>query len=393
MDPSSTDWIGFAGARGIGREELSAVERVLSRRTLYRGAGLAPPEEVDALERELESSLGRRHAVAVNSGTSALVAALEAANVGVGDEVVVPAYGWLTDVSAVLSVGAVPVLAPVDEDLNLDPTRLPEALGPRTKAVIAVGACGLAADFAPLREATKDRGIVLIDDACQSLGARARSGTSSDVEILSFQSFKIVTGGEGGALLTDDAALYERAVEYHDAGLSRFARSRARGGNKPRGIGLNLRMAELVAAVVRVQLGRLRATLEQLASAHQELAQAFEDAKLDLRVRQAAPGADNRTYVVLVSPSEELAQEVSARLREEGCPITTAADDALHCSTGWIEYLEGEGFEHRVVEGRATRSVLGRVLTLPVNWQRSDVRIEQLRRGLARARGAIPSVR
>ena len=384
-DPPSSDWLGFPGARGIGREELDAVARVLSSRTLYRGAGIVPPQEVDALERELEDALARRHAVAMSSATSALVAALVAAGVGAGDEVVVPSYGWLTDVSAVLSLGAVPVLAPIGEDLNLDPARVAQALGPRTKAVIAVGACGLAVDFGPLRAATKGRGVVLIEDACQSLGGRVKGGATSDVAVVSFQAFKIVTGGEGGALLGDDVALYQRAVEYPDAGLARFARTGARPDMKPRGVGLNLRMAEIVAAVVRVQLGRLGSTLERLAVAHRELASAFEEPDLGLLARPAAPGTDNTTYVVLVSPTEEIAKRVASCLHEEGCPITTAADDALHCSTGWIEYLERERFAHRVVEGTATRAVLGRVLTLPVNWERDDARLERIRRGLARA--------
>jgi dTDP-4-amino-4,6-dideoxygalactose transaminase len=383
MVRSNTDWLGFAGARGIGREEFAAVERVLSKRTLYRGAGLSQPEEVDLLERELETLLARGYAVAMNSGTSALVAALKAAGVGSGDEVVIPTYGWLTDVSAVLSLGAVPVLAPVGEDLNLDPARLAEALGPRTKAVVAVGACGLAVDFASLRAAT--RGVVLIDDACQSLGARNGPRAIGDVEIVSFQAFKIVTGGEGGALLTDDAALYKRAVEYHDAGLSRFAKTPP-DAMKPHGIGLNLRMPEIVAALVRAQLGRLKTTLDRLASAQSELVGVFADSGLDLRPREAAPGSDNRTYVVLASPSESLARHVSACLREDGCPITTAEADALHGLTGWAEYLERGGFPHRVVDREASRSVLARVLTLPVNWERSDERIEQLRRSLARAR-------
>jgi dTDP-4-amino-4,6-dideoxygalactose transaminase len=387
MDPTSTDWLGFAGARGIDGDELAAVERVLSKRTLYRGAGIHPPEEVASLERELARGLGKRHAVAMNSATSALVAALVAAGVGPGDEVVVPSYGWLTDVSAVVSLGAVPVLAPIGEDLNLDATRLAEALGPKTKAVIAVGACGLAVDLGAVRAAMKgDTGVVLIDDACQSLGGRVPSGGTSDIEIVSFQAFKIVTGGEGGALLTDDPAVYTRAVEYHDAGLGRFAQLDGRRPDaKPHGVGLNLRMAEIVAAIVRVQLARLRTTLDRLAAAHGELVRIFEESKVGLRPRPAPPDADNRTFVVLVAETEPEATRISASLREAGCPITTAAEDALHCATGYVEYLERERLPHRVIDGPATRSVLGRVLTLPVNWERSDARIEQLRSGLVRA--------
>ena len=93
MTDGSADWAAFPGARGISEEELDAVGRVLRRRTLYRGAGLAPPEEVDALEDDLVNALGRRHALTLNSGTSALVAAYKGLGVRPGDEIVFPPTG------------------------------------------------------------------------------------------------------------------------------------------------------------------------------------------------------------------------------------------------------------------------------------------------------------
>lgn len=382
MPSASSDWIAFAGARGVGDEELAAVEGVLRRRTLYRGAGLAPPVEVDALERELGEALGRRYALTLNSGTSALVAGLKAMGVGRGDEVVLPSYGWLTEVSAVLELGAIPVLAPIGWDLNLDPSRLGEAVTPRTKAVMCIGACGLACDVARLRDVTRATHVPLLEDACQALGAR-RPGERSDVEVHSFQAFKIVTGGEGGALVTDDEAVYRAALCYHDAGLSRFAQAGER-SLKPVGVGLNLRMSEIVAALVRVQLRRLPSTLERLAAARDQMVRVLTESHLGLRVRTAPPAEDNGTYVVVTCPSPEIATQVRAALHASGCPIELAAKDDLHCATGWLEYLTRERFEHRAVGLEASLAVLERTLTLPINWAQDEVQLDTVRVGLGR---------
>ena len=387
MGTSGADWIGFPGARGIGEEETAAVERVLKRRTLYRGAGLAPPEEVEALERELAAALGRRYALTLNSGTSALVAALKAMNVRPGDEVVLPTYGWLTDVSAVLEIGAVPVFAPITEDLELDAEKVSVALTDRTKAVVAIGACGLACDIGRVREACGKRNVRVLEDACQSLGARRDSeAEQSDASVLSFQAFKIVTGGEGGAFLTDDEALYRAALCYHDAGLSRFATSGER-SLRPIGIGLNLRMSEIAAALVRVQLRRLPLTLDRLRDAHEQLAAAVAARRdLGVRVRRApSPSADNCTFLVLTCTSGEVAEKVRSALLAKGCAAQIASNDELHCLTGWREYLTRERFEHRVVDVESSMNVLERTLTVQVNWQRAGEQLEALKAVLDRA--------
>ena len=141
--------------------------------------------------------------------------------------------------STVLEVGAIPVFAPIGADLTLDARHVEAATSPRTAAVTVIGSCGLAADIGRIRESMGSRRIPVVEDACQSLGARHEDASRSDVTIVSFQAFKIVTGGEGGALVTDDEAVYRAALQYHDAGLSRFAHTGERSW-KPQGIGLNL---------------------------------------------------------------------------------------------------------------------------------------------------------
>lgn len=392
LDP---EWVGYPGARVIGEAEHKAVVDVLARRTLYRGAGLNEPREVSAVEVELARRLGRRFALTFNSGTSALVAGLVALGVGEGDEVIVPGYGWLTDVSAVLHLKAVPVLCPIGADLNIDPARIPECLTPRTKAITPVHACGRACDLDLVRAAAP--GVSVLDDACQALGAtsggRPVGGEGTAATVLSFQSFKIITAGEGGALVTDDEELYVAAVRYHDAGLSRFAHAAASRGApmQPIGVGLNLRMSELTAALLRVQLGRLeevragqRAARERLSAA---FAPAFEAGLLE-EAPQGPGTEDNGTFLLLTARDGDAARGLHRALAALGVPLVHGIEDALHTSPGWAAYMQDQGFPFRSVGLEATRAILERTLFLQVNPDQSPESLDRLRRGIAGAVGA-----
>ena len=152
--------------------------------------------------------MGTTHALCVNAGSSAIICGLIGAGVGRGDEVIVPAYTWNATANAVLATGALPVLAEVDESLTLDPADVERKLSSRTKALLPVHMRGNAADMERSSTIAESHGLALVEDACQAMGASfegRRLGTFGDAGAFSLQFNKIITTGEGGAMITTAA--------------------------------------------------------------------------------------------------------------------------------------------------------------------------------------------
>jgi len=231
----------------LGRAEEEAVLRVL------RSGQLVCGPEVEAFESAFAQAAGCARAVAVSSGTTALLLAIEALGLGPGDEVVVPALTFVATANAVRLAGAVPVAADVEpQSLDLDPRSAAAAAGPRTAAVVPVHQFGLPADLAALAAALP--GLQMIEDAACAAGSDMGSLRGA-CACYSFHPRKTITTGEGGMVTTDDEALAERIVRLRQHG--------AGSDGRVTGVGYNLRMGEMAAAVGRVQLGRLSDLLDR----------------------------------------------------------------------------------------------------------------------------------
>ena len=240
---------------------MAATVRVLGRGELGRFTG-GDRSEVGRFERELADLVGTRHALAVNSGTSALVAALVGAGIGPGDEVLVPAYTWVSTAAAALAVGAVPVLVEVDGSLTMDPIDLKDRITPRSRAVLPVHMINHVADMDAIMEVAAAHDLLVVEDACQAIGVTyrgRRAGSIGHAGCFSFNQHKNIRSGEGGALVTNDPRLFERASMYHDVGS--YERAGFAGSDADLIVGVNLRMPELSAAVLRPQLAGLDAQL------------------------------------------------------------------------------------------------------------------------------------
>jgi dTDP-4-amino-4,6-dideoxygalactose transaminase len=247
----------------IGREEADAASRVIMSGSLFRITGKY--EETLNFEREFKDKMGAGHCLCLSSGTGALSAALAALGVGPGDEVIVPAYTFIATAVAVLAVGAIPVLADIDETLTIDPADVGKKITKRTKAIVPVHIWGLPCDMDALMALARQHGIFVVEDACQAIGGEyhgKKLGTFGDCGAFSFNFYKIISAGEGGALVTDDQALYERAIIYHDCG-SRFW-PYGKPIEEPFFTGVNMRVNEITGAVLREQLKRLDGILADL---------------------------------------------------------------------------------------------------------------------------------
>lgn len=250
------------GADLTGIAELNRVREAIATKTLFRHYGISEPRMAKTLERTVREMFGVRFALGVNSGSSALFCALAGLDIGPGDEVILPSFSWQADYNAILRFGALPVFCGIDRTLNLDPDDFARKITPRTRAVIVVHFQGCPARMTEIRAIAAPRGIRILEDSAQAVGATfggRRLGTIGDVGIFSFQGNKILTAGEGGMLVTNDPVLFERAVRFHDLGLLRDAFAEQLGREKDQAgfPGEQFRMSELTAAVLLAQFERL----------------------------------------------------------------------------------------------------------------------------------------
>jgi dTDP-3-amino-3,4,6-trideoxy-alpha-D-glucose transaminase len=247
-----TTGVPFIDLRAAHEEIGDELEKALAR-VLDSGWYLLGPE-LEGFERAFASYCGVRHCVGVGSGLSAIELTLRAAGVGAGDEVIVPAYTWVATWLAVSAVGAEPVGVDVERTTyNLDPSLIEAAITPRTAAIVPVHMRGEPADMDAVRKIGAERGLLVLEDAAQAHGARyrgERAGSLGDAAAFSFYPAKNLGGlGDGGAVVTDDEELAEKLRLLRNYGMkTRYEIEVA---------GVNSRLAEIQAAVLKMKLPRL----------------------------------------------------------------------------------------------------------------------------------------
>ncbi|MBE2273039.1 MAG: DegT/DnrJ/EryC1/StrS family aminotransferase, partial [Flavobacteriales bacterium] len=210
------------------------------------------------LELAIRETFGAAHAHVVANGTAALTTALAALRIGFGDEVIMPCFTFVASFEAVLSVGATPVLVDIDDSLTLDPGAVRKAITPRTRCIMPVHMCGSMADMDALRQICKEHDLLLLEDACQSIGATYNGkhlGTIGDAGAYSFDFVKTITCGEGGAVVTNQPDIYLRCDAYADHGHDHAGIDR--GADQHPFLGFNYRISELHAAVGLAQIRKL----------------------------------------------------------------------------------------------------------------------------------------
>jgi len=309
----------------LGEEERKAVLEVVDSRSLFRYYGPALLGKVEAFEQAACELFGCSHAVATSSGTAGLRTALAALGVGCGDEVIVPAFTFIATVNAVVSMGAVPVFAEVDETWGIDPSDLEQRITERTVAIVPVHLDNCPSDMDPILEIARRRGVAVLEDAAQSMGASYRGralGTLGDLGVFSLQLEKNVTSGEGGMVVTDDADLGLRAARYQDQGGQFVTSTGAERGSHeiPPFVGENLRMTEICGAIAGVQLSKLPGLLKSQRANQRRILEAIgKPAGLGFR-RQPDPEGDGGSSIGLLLPDAPLSRRFGKALLAEGVP-------------------------------------------------------------------------
>ncbi len=246
----------------VGMREWIAAGRAIAAGDLLRYGSHS--NFTNRFEQRLSALVGAKHALTVNGGTSALICALAAAGIGPGDEVLVPAYTWMATAAAPVAVGAVPILVDIDESLTLDPSDLESKITPYTRAIIPVHMLNLPCDMDAIMAIAKKHNLLVIEDACQAVGVKYKDrycGAIGDAGAFSFNKYKNINIGEGGALVTSDDRLFARARNYHDLGS--LVRDQEATFNEPAFVGVNMRATEIEGAMLNVQLSKLQPMLNR----------------------------------------------------------------------------------------------------------------------------------
>ncbi len=239
-------------------------------------------------EKAYAAHIGVKHTLGVTSGTTALSVALAALEIGPGDEVILPAWTWYADYDTIVLAGALPVFAEVDGSLNIDPEDIEARITPRTKAIIAVSLQGCPADMDPILDIAGRHKLRVVEDFSRCVGGRYRGkylGSIGDIGISSFQLGKTITAGEGGAVVTNDAELFERAVRSHDVGSLRSPYKEGLGGGSLEGFAAsNFRMNEFTGAILKAQEQDIETICKALRSNTRKVREGIADLpKLKLR--------------------------------------------------------------------------------------------------------------
>ena len=272
-----------------------------------------------ALETELQKTFQTKYAQLVSSGTAAVSAALASAGIGAGDEVIMPTFTFVASFEAIMMLGAIPVLVDIDDTLTLDPKAVENAITPKTKAVMVVHMCGSMGDMDELQAICSKHKLLLIEDACQAIGATYNGkplGSLGDLGCFSFDFVKTITCGEGGAVITNNKDYYFNADHFSDHGHDHIGTDR--GAETHPFLGYNFRISELHAAVGLAQIKRLdeflaiqkknytiiRGTLSQIP-------------EITFRTIPAG-GEENYGFLNFFLPNLDIARKASVALKDAG---------------------------------------------------------------------------
>lgn len=325
----------------IGKAEIDAVVKVIESKQFMRYRG-GEGGFTETFEKNLCEKFSTKHALTVNSGTSALICSLAAFGIGPGDEVIVPAYTWVASALAPLAVGAVPVIADINETLTIDPKDIERRITKYTKAIIPVHMINRPCDMDAIMKIAKKHKLLVCEDACQAIGVSykdKRLGTIGDAGAYSFNQFKNITCGEGGALITNNERTFERARMYHDAGA--FTRNYASSVKEPFFPGINLRVSEIQGAILGEQLKRLDKILKMLKERKEVMVEVFSKTS-KFRI---APHNDEENSIAIAIIFDD---KKDAAVFDEKHKIGLLINSGRHVYTKWEPLLEKRSFHPKM---------------------------------------------
>ena len=374
----------------VGEEEIEAIARVIRAGTLFR---YREGSECERFEARYARALGVRHVALSASGTLGLSAGLIGLGIGPGDEVLVPAHTYMATATSVLAVGAIPVLVEIDETLTISPDAIQAAITPATRAVIPVHMWGTASAMDAIMDIAARHGLKVLEDAYQGVGGGYEGrmmGSIGHAGAFSFNYFKNMTCGEGGAVVTNDDHIAERARcaidpchfywQGQDEGLKPFA-------------GAGARASELMGAMLNVQLDRIDGIIGAMRTNRQKLLDATKGlSNHGLRHSPMhSPDHDCATHLFCILPADTAADTFAA---DTGGVV--AGKTGRHTFINWDQVLTQEGAHHTALNpytmpenaglrrslpdgfGAASLDILNRTVMIPMDPDHTEDDLDAL---------------
>jgi dTDP-4-amino-4,6-dideoxygalactose transaminase len=324
----------------VGQKEVDAVAKVLLSGKLFR---YHDGGECVRFEERYGRMLGVKNVVMTSSGTTALTAAVSSLGIGPGDEVLVPACTYMATAIAVLSAGAIPVVVDIDESITIDPKAVADAVGPRTRAVIPVHMWGLPCDMKRIMRVARKHKLLVVEDACQAVGGGYEGkmlGSIGHTGAFSFNYYKNMTCGEGGAVVTNDDAVAQHArcmidcCGFYWTGRDEDVMPFAANGS---------RASEIEGALLNVQLDRLPGMIRRMRSEKARILRETADSGLKAAPRNS-PDHECGTHVMYQLPTVEQADEFASLVRGTVCGKT-----GRHVYTEWDQVFSHQGAHHHAL--------------------------------------------
>jgi perosamine synthetase len=351
---------------------LEGVGRLLDEGFLVQG------ERVREFEASVAAYVGRKHALAVSSGTAAIHCALMAVGIGPGDEVAVPDFTFPATANAVVHAGARPVLVDIDPGtFNISPDALEAHLGGRVRAVMPVDLFGLAADLDGIGETCRRHNLILIEDSACGLGARLegkKCGAFGEASVFSFHPRKLVTTGEGGMVLTDDDEVARRVGELRNHGIRVSA-----DGAEFVTAGFNYRMTEIAAVLGLAQMKRIGTLLERrrrIAAAYAGLLEDLDGVVTPCECRGCYHAY--QAYVIMLD--DELDRDLVVRLLRARGVESTIGTYAIHAQPYYMNMLG-----HKPGDYPVSLRAMRQSLALPLYPSMTEVDVAKVAGALADA--------
>jgi 8-amino-3,8-dideoxy-alpha-D-manno-octulosonate transaminase len=310
------------GFEFFGDEERKEVNDVLETGILMR-YGFDGPRKGIWKSKELEAAIcktfGTGYAQLTSSGTAALTTAMASFGIGAGDEVIMPAFTFVASFEAVLSMGAVPVLVDIDETLTLNPAAVKAAITPKTKCIMPVHMCGSMADLDALKAICDEHQLILLEDACQSIGGTYKGkhlGTIGHAGTFSFDFVKMITCGEGGVVMTNDQNIYTKCDAFTDHGHDHLGIDR--GADLHPFLGYNFRISELHAAVGLAQIRKLD-TFLTIQRRNNHILRSYLEQVPGISFRVVPdPSGDSASFLSWFLPSQDKMEKAIEALKSAG---------------------------------------------------------------------------
>lgn len=365
------------GRQYIDDDDIKAVADTL--RSDYLTCG----PRITELEQKLCELTGARYCVAVSNGTAALHIAAMAAGIGEGDEVITTPITFAASANCALYCGAKPVFADINpETYNIDPEAIRRCITPKTKAVVAVDFTGQAAELDAIRAICREHKLILIEDAAHSIGTKYNGqpvGSIADMTTFSFHPVKTVTAGEGGAVTTNDEALYRRLVLAHSHGITRDRAQMVHPTDDPWyneqvGYGFNYRMTDFQAALLLSQLNKLELFSARRKAIVARYDEAFSQMP-ELQVQKEIPESDTTRHLYILRLRSG---KLSCTRREffDALRAENICSQVHYLPVYWHSYYEKLGYEKGLCPH--AEDYYQEVMSLPLYYSLTDEDVDDV---------------